>query len=332
MTADFKWMIYGQLGSFMWHRMANPKRITDPQGRYIPVQTKLEVDNFLLRLKYAREKGANAVLVDVGEAIRYPSHPEIWIDGALSAAAAKDLVARIKALGYESVIPSLNFSTDHHHWLGEYQRMDSTPDYYRVCEDLIRDAWEIFGHPSVFHLGYDEEDMGCTFAHAKDYPNLVTVRQGPLYWHDFNWFCDVCRKLGSRPSIWMDKNRRNVSYEELTANTPKDVLLTPWDYTSVYEGNTTPKVVKMIKSMKRMAQDGYDLIPIGSNWLHPSSRTPAKKTTRENIPNLYRWACANLDPEHFVGFGVAPWAGLSAAGNGEWFESVDLMRSVMPSA
>lgn len=327
MTNEFKWMIYGRLGSFMWHEKVDPKRIDDPEGRYIAAKTNLEVDNFLTRIKYARAKGANAVLVDVGEAIQYPSHPELWMEGALTAAAAKDLVARVKSLGYETVIPSLNFSTDHHHWLGEYQRMVSTPDYYRVCADVIRDAYEIFDRPPIVHLGYDDEDLKCTFAHAKHYPTLIVIRQYQLYWHDLNLLCGVCRDLSTRPSIWMTRNRRTeitikshreISHEELTANVPKDVLLMPRDDTPVYEGNAEPKVVKMLESMKRLAQDGYDLIPMAS-----------KGATRENVPNLYKWSAANLDSRHFVGFGIAPQVELAAGSNAEWFESVDLMHSVM---
>ena len=327
MTDNFKWVIYGQIGTFMWHKKADPKRVADPRGRYIAPDTVIYADNLLTRLKKAREYGANTALIDVGEAFQYPSHPEIWIDGCLSAEKAKELIGKVKAMGYE-VIPSLNFSTDHHHWLGEYSRMVSTPDYYRVCEDVIKDAWEIFGHPAIIHLGYDEEDIGCTFKHARDYPNLVTVRQGALYWHDLNWFYGVCRKLGSRPSIWMDKNRRDVAYEEIAANTPKDVLLTPWDYTDTYEGNTKPKVVKMMKTTKRFSEDGYDIIPIGSNWMLPARRTPDRKTTRLNIPNLYKWAKANLDPKHFVGFGAAPWAGVAEGGNAVWFEAAELLGSL----
>lgn len=325
---NFKWLIYGQLGTFMWHKKVDPNRVADPNGRYIADHTDLEVENLFVRLKKARECGADTVLFDIGEAIQYPSHPEIWIDGCLSADKAREVVERMKAMGYE-VIPSLNFATDHHHWLCEYQRMVSTPEYYRVCEDVIRDAWEICGHPATFHLGYDEEDMDCTFIHARNYPTLVAVRQGDLYWHDLNWFCDICRKLGSRPSFWMDKQRRSsYSHDVFVKHIGKDVLLMPWDYTSVYEGNTSPKLKKTIDGMKRLAEAGYDMIPIGSNWMLPKLRTPERQTTRENIPNLFAWAKKNLPPERFVGFGAAPWAGMKASGNPVWFEAAELLGEV----
>ena len=328
MRKDFKWLVYGQLGTFMWHKKADPNRVADPKGHYIADKTVIYADNLLRRLVKARECRADTVLFDIGEAIQYPSHPELWIDGCLDAQKARALVGRMKDMGYE-VIPSLNFSTDHHHWLCQYSRMISTPDYYRVCEDVIRDTWEICGHPAVFHLGYDEEDANCTFSHAKDYPNLVYVRQGALYWHDLAWFCDVCRKLGSRPSFWLDKPRRpGYSHETFVKNVGKDVLLTPWDYTSVYEGNTLPKVRKTLDGMVRLADAGYDMIPVGSNWILPAKRTPERQTTRDNIPNLFAWSKKHLNPDHFAGFGVAPWAGVSEVGNPVWFEAAELLRDV----
>lgn len=328
MDKKFKWLIYGQLGTFMWHHKVNPKRVADPRGRYIADSTVIELDNLMLRLEKARACGANTVLFDIGEAIQYPSHPELWIGGCLSAEKARAAVEKMKAMGYE-VIPSLNFATDHHHWLCEYQRMVSTPAYYRVCEDVIRDTWEICGHPDVFHLGYDEEDMDCTFSHARGCSTLVAVRQGDLYWHDLAWFCDVCRRLGARPSIWMDKHRRpSYRHEDFVKNVGRDVLLTPWDYTSVYEGNDSPKVKKSLEGMVRLADDGYDEIPVGSNWIPANECTPTCHSKKDNIRNLFAWAKKHLDPEHFVGYGVAPWSGVKASGNGIWFEAAELLGEI----
>ena len=38
--------------------------------------------------------------------------------------------------------------------------MVSTPEYYKVCADVIRDTAEVFGTPRYFHLGFDEETVG----------------------------------------------------------------------------------------------------------------------------------------------------------------------------
>ena len=72
MKKKFRWLIYGQLGTFMWYKKLNPKRINDPKGRYIADSTVLEVDNMLARLEKARACGADTVLFDIGEAIGVP--------------------------------------------------------------------------------------------------------------------------------------------------------------------------------------------------------------------------------------------------------------------
>lgn len=88
-------------------------------------------------------------------------------------------------------IPKLNFSTGHDAWLKEYSRMVSTPVYYQVCEDLIKEVAEAFDYPEYFHLGLDEED-------AKNQRRLsyCCIRQGDLWWHDAYFFFDICEKRG----------------------------------------------------------------------------------------------------------------------------------------
>ena len=72
----------------------------------------------------------------------------------------KEEIARLKGLGLEP-IPKLNFSACHDAWLKDYSRMIATPEYYKVCADVIHDTCEIFGNPRLFHLGWDEERMGA---------------------------------------------------------------------------------------------------------------------------------------------------------------------------
>ena len=64
-------------------------------------------------------------------------------------------IQRLNSMGIE-VIPKLNFSTTHNGWMGDYSHMVSSKPYYRMCEDVIRDVVEIFGHPRYFHIGLDE--------------------------------------------------------------------------------------------------------------------------------------------------------------------------------
>ena len=97
------------------------------------------------------EKGFNAVVIDLGEGCAYPSHPELAVKGTWTVEKVRQELARLRGIGIEP-IPKLNFSTCHDAWLKEYGRMVSTPDYYRVCADVIRDVCEIFDKPRLFHL------------------------------------------------------------------------------------------------------------------------------------------------------------------------------------
>ena len=62
--------------------------------------------------------GTNMVVMDVGEGVAYPSHPELGIKGSWSADRLHEEVERLKKMGLE-VLPKLNFSTTHDAWLGE---------------------------------------------------------------------------------------------------------------------------------------------------------------------------------------------------------------------
>ncbi|MDQ3657149.1 MAG: Tat pathway signal protein, partial [Chloroflexota bacterium] len=112
--------------------------------------------------------GGNQVIFSLGDGIRYDSHPEIAVEGAWTPTEMKAEKQRLASLGI-TLVPKLNFSTGHDLWLGDYHRMVSTPVYYEVCADLIAEVIEIFDHPPLFHLGYDEE----TWYHQTWYEYVV---------------------------------------------------------------------------------------------------------------------------------------------------------------
>ena len=74
----------------------------------------------------------NMVVIDLGEAIQYESHPELAVKGSWPVEKFRRELARLRGMGLEP-IPKLNFSTTHDTWLKEYRRQVSTPAYYRVC-------------------------------------------------------------------------------------------------------------------------------------------------------------------------------------------------------
>ena len=126
-------------------------------------------------LRRMADVGMNMVLIDLGDGVKYESHPEIAVRDAWTVNRLKDELSKIREMGLEP-IPKLNFSACHDAWLGPYSRCVSTDTYYEVCRDLISEVIEIFDKPRFFHLGMDEE----TARHQRYY-NYVMVRQYDLW-------------------------------------------------------------------------------------------------------------------------------------------------------
>ncbi len=177
--------------------------------------------------------GINTIVLDVGDGIKFDSHPEIAAPGAWEKARVTEEIKKCRDMGI-NLIPKLNFATTHDHWLGQYARMVSTDVYYKVCEDLIKETYELFEKPEYFHLGMDEEDA----QHVKDH-QLALYRQGDLYWHDLRFLIDCVKELGAMPWIWAcplfgdsEGYMKNFS--------PDDAVLSPWYYNSFRREHWTP--------------------------------------------------------------------------------------------
>jgi len=247
--------------------------------------------------------GGNMIVIDCGEAVAYPSHPELAVRGAWSVDKMKTELARLRSIGLEP-IPKLNFSTAHDGWLKEYGRMVSTPEYYQVVRDVIRDTVELFDRPRYFHLGWDEEMMEM----MKKY-SMVVIRQGELWWHDMLFTADEVKKYGCRPWIWSDKEWFHK--DEFLAKCPRDIVQSHWYY-SPFFGDEAVLVrdekklaeawaVNRIGNVNLFAFDelekaGFDQIPCGSNIWHDN-----------NFPDMVDHCLATISPERLKGFLIAPW-------------------------
>jgi len=234
--------------------------------------------------------GYNMIVIDLGEAMVYPSHPELAAKGALDPATMRKELDRLRGLGLEP-IPKVNFSTAHDAWLGVYERMVSTGTYYRVCSDIIRDVAEIFDGPRFVHLGYDEETAG----HQAKY-SFAVVRQGELWWHDFLWFAETARKNGMRPWIWSDFiwHHRDDFLERM----PRDVLQSNWYYGAEFDlAKMSSDFQRMqVKCYEALEKAGFDQVPCGSNW-----------SCDESFPNTVAFARKTISPARLKGFLNAPW-------------------------
>ena len=257
------------------------------------------------------QKGFNAVVMDLGEGCIYPSHPELAVKGSWSAERLQKELARLRGIGIEP-IPKLNFSTCHDTWLKEYGRMVSTPEYYRVCADVIRDVCEIFDKPRLLHLGYDEENFGNQRKYA-----YAVVRQGELWWHDFLFFVKTVEKLGMRPWIWSDFLWRHK--EEFLKRMPKSVMQSNWYYRQWFDFETIPKERRVhLESFLTLDKAGFDQIPCGSNW-----------ACDENIAGLVRFCRKNIAPERLKGFLMTTWGPTLPNHEAKLLRGIDLAAAAM---
>jgi hypothetical protein len=257
------------------------------------------------------EGGMNLVVIDIGDALAFPSHPELAIKGSWPPEKLKAEVERLRSIGLEP-IPKLNFSTCHDAWLKEYGRMVSTPEYYRVCADVIRDVCEIFDKPRLLHLGYDEENFGNQRKYA-----YAVVRQGELWWHDFLFFVKTVEKLGMRPWIWSDKIWHGK--DEFLSRMPKSVMQSNWYYRQWFDFKSIPKERRVhLESFLTLEKAGFDQIPCGSNW-----------ACDENIAGLVRFCRKNIAPERLKGFLMTTWGPTLPNHEAKLLRGIDLAAAAM---
>ena len=254
---------------------------------------------------HAAAKGVNMIVIDLGEGVVYPSHPELAIKGSWSPDKMQGEIKRLNALGIE-VIPKLNFSTTHNGWLKQYRRMLSTPTYYKVCEDLIADVAEIFGQPRFMHIGFDEET-----AHHQDNDGrtlLITVRKGEFWWHDFLHIVKTVERNGMRPWAWSDFGWNNPDYY---TRCPKSVVQSNWYYDECYGGfdlatNKTGDL-KRLRAFWDLEKAGFDQIPCGTNWAG-WKRREAKVGADDVMGKVVKLGREVIGKDRLLGFMMAPWA------------------------
>ena len=312
----FIWAMLLHMGTNMWCDQV-PNRWGPFKGEDLKIICKadhLRFDEAVWRRITGRmaEVGMNMVIIDLGEAICYPSHPELQVKGSWEIDRFRKELDRLRSMGLEP-IPKMNFSAGHDVWLKDYERMLSTPTYYKVCSDLIRDVCEIFDHPRFLHLGYDEE----TAADQGRFQYCV-VRQGDLWWHDFLWFVKETEKAGMRPWIWSDCYWRHP--DAFLKRMPKSVLQSNWYYGAEFDisklKNENHK--KWLKAYEDIDKAGFDQVPTGSNW-----------GCDENFAGTVRHCRKVCSPELLKGFMMAPWFFTLPKWEQKNLKAVDLVAEAM---
>ena len=307
MKGKLDWGVLLHLGSNMWDDYLDdpdsPEIAVGPNGkpsRYRPF-VRCEDACWTRCVDQVASDGLNMVFIDLGEALAYPSHPELAVKGTWSVEKMRAELRRIRALGLEPV-PKLNFSACHDAWLKEYHRMLSTPEYYGVVSDVIGDVCEIFDHPRLFHIGYDEE-----MAIAQHNTFATVLRQGDLWWHDLNFTIKAVSGHGARPVMWADAMW--TGREEYLRRMSRDVLQMNWYYRSdfsprklVWNSDWEKKggwgeTVQGAAAFLELEKAGFDQMPCTSNWAEDASADAVVSFCRDRI-----------DPDRLKGFCMASWA------------------------
>jgi len=321
-AGDMAWGLLLQLGGNMWggggmvdwskaprsreeERRMHPDHKLNQYGTWPSVNRNyLRVDEDVWRREtdLMRTEGLNLVVIDIGEGLAFPSHPELAVNGSWSPDKMRAELRRLRAMGLEPV-PKLNFSSCHDAWLKEYRCMPTTRKYYEVVADVIRDTCEVFDTPRYFHIGYDEEMWT-----AQKTRKLVIIRQGDLWWHDFLYTVSEVEKNGSRALCWSDAYW--TGRDEFKKRMPKSVLQSNWYYRSDFsekkmvwnptfekEGGWGESVHGAITFLE-LEKAGYDQLPCPGNfWGEPAAEAVVK------------FCKEHVDPSRLKGFLMSTWAG-----------------------
>jgi len=317
------WALLVHLSGNFWRNYQKQLKFDDNVWNYI--------------LEESAKTGINTIVLDIGDGIEYASHPEIALEGAWSRKRVRDEVKRCREFGI-TLIPKLNFATPHDIWLGEYARMVSTTIYYKVCNDLIKEVYELFEHPEYIHLGMDEEDA----KHVKNYDHAL-YRQGDLYWHDLRYLVDCVSDTGVKPWIWScplfehpEEYKKHFGADE--------VVLSPWYYNAfrkehytpvssraVYEAyynqdeyahlnikyvEEDPFLVKFREVALPVMKEGYEYIPCAS----------VCNRCDYNTMELLEYFKQNAPDEQILGYITAPWCATLPENQHFFQESLHFMK------
>mgnify|MGYP002408904384 FL=1 len=240
-------------------------------------------------LQEMADAGMNMVVIDLGDAVQYESHPEIAVRNAWTKDKLRSEIIKMRTLGLEP-IPKLNFATTHDIWMGEYSRMVSTKKYYSVCRDLISEVIELFGSPRFFHIGMDEE----TAAYQVRYDYAI-IRQNDLWWGDLYFYIGEIEKKGVRAWVWSDYAwyKPELYFRKM----PKSVLQSNWYYGTEFDLNKLNESAKTcVKLYNDLEENGFDQIPTGSNHSNDI-----------NMEATVDYGNKVIDQSRLYGFMTAPW-------------------------
>ena len=288
MKSEIKWIELLHLGSNLWHEEGNTKA---REHRSTPCASPEFLFNRECWNKHTedlKKAGVDTLMIDIAEALKYESHPEINVRNSWDHDTMKAEIKRLRDMGFE-LIPKLNFSACHDVWLGDYSRMLSTPIYYQVCKDLIDEVCSLF-NPTHFHLGMDEET-----AQNQRYLYFCAIRQGDLWWHDLQYLVDCVERNNARAWIWSDMAWADT--ETFYKKMPKSVVQCNWYYSNIFDGpEMSEKLQLRLDMFKQMGELGYTQVPTGSVY-----------SKHDNFEGLTKYCIENINHNSLYGMMQTSW-------------------------
>jgi len=327
--------MHDKIWGFMTHLSGN----TWINGKNAGIRSMVLEDEMLdFIIEEGAKAGFNTLILEVNDGLEYGTHPEISVKGAWSRKKLRDTIKRCREKGI-TVMPELNLSAAHDMWLGAYERMRCTPQYYRLVDDLIKEVYELFEHPKYIHLGMDEEDA----KHLEKRPYAM-YRQKDLYWHDLRFMMDSVICAGATPWIWScplfdhpEEFKKHIDAEE--------VVISPWyfnafrkehwtpvesraEYVAYYnEGDYAklgikyveedPFLVNVREKAIPLTKEGYRYIPCASVY----------NRCEYNACDLMEYFKDNAPDDQILGYITAPWYGGEMKNKAFFQESFDTVKA-----
>lgn len=323
------------LGMNMWGEYLFPGEKRDPDCKYVSNEKIVHTDCALWceLTGLMQKRHFNMAVIDVAEALVYPSHPELAVEGSWSADRLRQEVRRLKSMGIEAV-PKLNFSACHDGWLGIYGRMISTPKYYEVVKDLINDVIEVFDRPRFFHLGLDEEDE---FFQRK-YP-MTVIRRGELWWHDVEYLMDCASRQGARPIIFGGYGYRSFGeayLKRMSRSVVQNLCIYGHGHVLAdYEKAGNKTYVFRMKCLRELSDAGFDILSCSSNWKNKAKVKKGESDPKDDgldhqsIAWFHSYLKQAVSPERLMGEMVAPWTAITRKNERSWTSGINELADAM---
>ena len=320
----------------MWGEFAFPGEKRYPEFSYVGDRMVTETAVWNATIDRMVRRNYNHVLIDVGDGVVYPSHPELAIKGRWTPDRLRDEVRRLRALGIEAV-PKLNFSASHDGWLKQYGRMLSTRKYYQVVRDVIADTCEIFENPRLVHVGLDEEET----IHITRKP-LVQVRRGDLWWHDAQFLFDEVVRHNARPACF--GMTAYLEYGEATflKRMPRMVVQCPSLYGSDFDFSTSvgktdwfsKRRLKQLAAIKAYVKGGFDCFGGTSAWVKKDATKPIPQgkdypLDHNSAKAFLGFLRTQVPAEKLIGMMSMPWEPMTAKRIYCWESGIDELADAL---